>query len=358
MLCRGVRELVKVVQELRHLGVENLLPLPKIVVVGGQSAGKSSVIEAISEIKVPRSTGTCTRCPLEINLSESSNPNEPWVSKVLLVKQYTYTGKLDTSAHLSKADSKLEGATCGRPLGPWSEQKDVETFDFATIYEKDKIESVLKLAQLAILNPAQDYKKYVPENQRADGLGPIDQGVKFSPNIIRLDISGPNLPNLSFYDLPGVINVPEVASDAYLVPLVRNLVKKYIEDEDCINLLALSMTEDIANSQAFRLVNEVNACERTLGCLTKPDRMQEGDSIEEWSSIFDGKRYGLGFGYHVVKNNPDPGVDHFTARQEENLFFEATEPWATTLSTHQDRFGTVQLQAALSDRLTAQIRVR
>ena len=61
VLGRGVKELVQAVQSLRELGIENLLPLPKIVVVGGQSAGKSSLIEGISEIKVPRDAGCCTR---------------------------------------------------------------------------------------------------------------------------------------------------------------------------------------------------------------------------------------------------------------------------------------------------------
>ena len=52
----------RAVQNLRHLGVEDLvLPLPKIVVVGDQSTGKSSLIEGISEIKVPRKLGVCTR---------------------------------------------------------------------------------------------------------------------------------------------------------------------------------------------------------------------------------------------------------------------------------------------------------
>lgn len=58
MLGRGVKELVLAVQNLRNLGVEKLvLPLPKIVVVGDQSTGKSSLIEGISEIKLPRSAG-------------------------------------------------------------------------------------------------------------------------------------------------------------------------------------------------------------------------------------------------------------------------------------------------------------
>ena len=37
------------------------IDLPQIAVIGNQSAGKSSLIEAISGITLPREAGTCTR---------------------------------------------------------------------------------------------------------------------------------------------------------------------------------------------------------------------------------------------------------------------------------------------------------
>jgi hypothetical protein len=37
------------------------LDLPQIAVIGSQSAGKSSLIESISGITLPRASGTCTR---------------------------------------------------------------------------------------------------------------------------------------------------------------------------------------------------------------------------------------------------------------------------------------------------------
>ena len=62
VMGRGIKKIVATIDRLRELGIEDLVqPLPKIVVVGDQSSGKSSLIEALSEIKVPRSTGTCTR---------------------------------------------------------------------------------------------------------------------------------------------------------------------------------------------------------------------------------------------------------------------------------------------------------
>jgi vacuolar protein sorting-associated protein 1 len=51
------------------LKLRNPLDLPQIVVVGGQSAGKSSVLEAIvGKDFLPRGAGICTRRPLVLQL--------------------------------------------------------------------------------------------------------------------------------------------------------------------------------------------------------------------------------------------------------------------------------------------------
>jgi hypothetical protein len=52
--------------------------LPKIVVVGGQSSGKSSVLEAVvGRDFLPRGTGIVTRRPLELQLETAADPNAP-----------------------------------------------------------------------------------------------------------------------------------------------------------------------------------------------------------------------------------------------------------------------------------------
>ena len=60
------------------IGAENI-QLPQIVVVGNQSAGKSSVMEAIvGKDFLPRGTGIVTRCPLVLQLIRIENENSPY----------------------------------------------------------------------------------------------------------------------------------------------------------------------------------------------------------------------------------------------------------------------------------------
>lgn len=339
LISQDMRTLVKKIQDLRHLGIEdNKIALPKICVVGDQSTGKSSLIEGMSEIKVPRSAGTCTRCPMEINLSHSE-PSQPWTCNVYLSRKYMFDG-----SRKIKIPKKFQ-------LGPWIEQ-DQEDELFLTLSDKGDVQEAVKWAQLAILNPGRPPADYIPgQNAGTDGS---HYQVKFSPNVVRLDISAPDFPNLSFYDLPGVISQAEFDEERYLVALVENLVKEYISQENCIVLLALPMTDDATNSSAARIIRDVRGAKsRTLGVLTKPDRIQLGE-YTQWMEILEGDKFSLGYGYFVVRNNKDPSIEHAVAREEEAEFFDSS-PWSTELSAYHDRFGTRRLQAALSNLLLHQI---
>jgi hypothetical protein len=144
LTAQDMKALVKKIQDLRHLGIENSkIALPKICVVGDQSTGKSSLIEGMSEIKVPRSAGTCTRCPLEINLSESDS-NQPWTCKTLLCRSYMFDGQ-----------KKIRKIPKTQHLGPWIPQ-DPEEEIFGVLNHKDLVQEALECAQLAILNPQDD----------------------------------------------------------------------------------------------------------------------------------------------------------------------------------------------------------
>lgn len=69
------RALISAVDRMREILHDEKINLPEIVVVGDQSVGKSSVLEAISGIQLPRAQNICTRCPLELRI-KSTTENE------------------------------------------------------------------------------------------------------------------------------------------------------------------------------------------------------------------------------------------------------------------------------------------
>ncbi|XP_062094601.1 dynamin-related protein 4C-like [Humulus lupulus] len=69
-----IRPVLDAVDRLRNLAVmEEGIELPTIVVVGDQSSGKSSVLESLARISLPRGQGICTRVPLIMRLQNHSS---------------------------------------------------------------------------------------------------------------------------------------------------------------------------------------------------------------------------------------------------------------------------------------------
>ncbi|XP_028811045.1 interferon-induced GTP-binding protein Mx1-like isoform X2 [Denticeps clupeoides] len=67
-LDEKVRPYIDLIDSLRLIGIDEDMSLPTIAVIGDQSSGKSSVLEALSGVALPRGSGIVTRCPLELKL--------------------------------------------------------------------------------------------------------------------------------------------------------------------------------------------------------------------------------------------------------------------------------------------------
>ncbi|NXK93571.1 MX protein, partial [Formicarius rufipectus] len=76
-----IRPCIDLVDSLRALGIEKDLSLPAIAVIGDQSSGKSSVLEALSGVALPRGNGIVTRCPLELKLKRLPD-GQAWRGKI------------------------------------------------------------------------------------------------------------------------------------------------------------------------------------------------------------------------------------------------------------------------------------
>jgi len=90
---------------------------------------------------------------------------------------------------------------------------DPEVIPFGNVMNDSKlVEDRLKRAQAAILELPFHSPDHSLTRFLADGYqGPAKPPVDFSRNVVRLDVSGPDLVDVTFIDLPGVIsNAPEV----------------------------------------------------------------------------------------------------------------------------------------------------
>ncbi|KAF2172905.1 hypothetical protein M409DRAFT_62563 [Zasmidium cellare ATCC 36951] len=342
------RQLIQAIQMLEALNVDATLPsLPKFVVIGDQSAGKSSIIEAVSEITLPRSAGTCTRCPFRITTTAAKDGQE-WTCNVSLQIRYSY------NPHLRANKS-------GESFNGWSENKDTLSLPFANVTDKAQLEIILRRAQFALLNPDKNYTQFLNSNVDFNGEDSDSQTVRFSPNVISLEITAPGLPDLSFYDLPGAINTLGDENDQYLVDFVERLLKCYVREDKALILLACAANQDLETSTAFRYLRECRASYRTMGVLTKPDLIDLTPArVKYLQNLLSGNKnhHHLDNKWYVTRQLSQRELDQQTSyeagRNLEKDFFSG-EPWSTELAGYASRFGVPNLQAALSRKLVQHI---
>ncbi|KAF4074962.1 hypothetical protein AMELA_G00229220 [Ameiurus melas] len=105
-----VRPYLDLIDSLRVFGVEKDFALPAIVVIGDRSSGKSSVLEALSGVALPRGSGIVTRCPLELKMKKSRK-KDFWHGKIKykdIVRDFT--DPTDVERSIRKAQNEIAGA--------------------------------------------------------------------------------------------------------------------------------------------------------------------------------------------------------------------------------------------------------
>ncbi|KAE9397408.1 hypothetical protein BT96DRAFT_75815 [Gymnopus androsaceus JB14] len=319
-LCASRRkELLALINQLRAVGAQNDLDLPRITVIGNQSAGKSSVVEAISGITVPRDAGTCTRCPMECRLLSSTGP---WTCQISIRKEF------DSGGNRLREVSEI-------PFG-------------GTITDKSQVELALRRAQFSVLNPGVPQKDVLNASPEKLKNMATQKSMPFSKNVVCVDLEGPGLTDLTFIDLPGLIQ----NADREIVQLVESMAISHISDNTII-LVACPLTDDIENQKAFRLARQVDPHgHRSICVLTKPDMLTTGSKkvTQNWLDVLEGRRHTLMHGYYCTRQPDDDertsDITLAKAREVEELFFKQTSPWSK--STTPGRLGAENLVVALS----------
>lgn len=194
---------------------------PIICVVGDQSSGKSSIIESLFGVKLPRGQGTCTHCPIQINFWNTKEPQEfeVWLS------------------HSS---------------APSTDKETREDVCFTKLDSMDQVPDAIKSAECAMLNSDKDWIEFVSPCST-----PFHNYKRpYSNGLIRLEVPLPGFPSLTVFDLPPVVNWTENKEDGEVVTVYQRTVKHFVSQENCIVLLALAMTNRPSNCSAARVIRE------------------------------------------------------------------------------------------------------
>ncbi|KAI0696226.1 P-loop containing nucleoside triphosphate hydrolase protein [Cerioporus squamosus] len=294
---RTSQEYHDVVKRMRSHGGHTVVDIPCVVVIGNQSAGKSSLIQSITEVPVPRSDGTTTRAPFEVRMTRTAL-SVPWSAQIYIRREYDLYGN--------------------------------------------------KLLVVKEMN-----------EEELSGLASLTSHA-FSKNVICIDLAGPDLVDLSFIDLPGIIQNAENDPKGEMVTLVEGLVNTYIKS-NCLILVTISMSDDIENQKAGYLAKQADPTgSRTIGVLTKADTIPQGSlgKQQRWCDVLEGRQHATKHGYFCTRLPDDSererGITPKAARQEEAEFFDSRAPWST--SVRRDRCGTQALIEYLSQLLTQRIR--
>ncbi len=154
---------------------------------------------------------------------------------------------------------------------------------------------------------------------------------------------------MSFYDLPGVFLSPDHEDDEYIVKVVRNLTRHYIQRKGAIIMWALPMNADPENSISLGIIREAKAARRTIGIMTKADKLAP-ENEAEWLAMFRGEKQSVGHGFFATSRPPDELLEN-AGRWEELFFAREVGSWPADFDEFKDRCGVGLLGEFISQKL-------
>lgn len=259
-------------------GVEHReLTLPRIVVVGGQSSGKSSVLNSIITIDIlPVGGDIVTRTPLDIRMH-----------------------KLEAGK-----ESSVEFGTYG---------------DHGWLLDKK--------FPISTPTPADVEAKAIRDYIGLKTIEIAGRDMQISAQPIIIQIYSPHVPNLSLVDLPGLIMVActdrgqaEDAKDQ-----IEALITKYVDQPNTISLLIMQARQDLETDIGMGLVKRITRHDdsrKIIGVITKPDLMNTDTHVGKYLIGTISRNLMLSCGYYVVKNRNNKEIQTTNSAQGIELEFQ------------------------------------
>lgn len=277
-------KLLDIIDELRTIGVGSLVELPQLIVCGNQSSGKSSVLEAISRVRFPAKSNVCTRFATEVILRRSA------VSKIKI--------------------SIEPGASC---LFNIERTRHIRSFTHEDYSDGDDLPGLIEEA-----------KKHMGITE--------GENSGFSDDILKVEVSGPDKPELTLVDLPGLYTSTSQQQGKEGIAITRNLTEKYMMNARSIILAVISAKTDYHHQKVLNISERYDPeRERTLGVITQPDILEAGSEEEDsYLAFLRNEKTHLQLGWHALKNRSfqTRDVSDSDRDQQEKDFFNKGR-WST-----------------------------
>ncbi|KAF9577717.1 hypothetical protein BGW38_006893, partial [Lunasporangiospora selenospora] len=268
------------ISKIQAYGLTHKLSIPTMAIIGDQSSGKSSVLEAITKLSFPRNKGMCTR----------------FATQVTLRRDHTLQGDV--------VSARIEG----KP-------------DFNE--------------RFIIVKPPATFQSVIEE---AVALLCTD-GRPISEEVLEITVSGPTHPPLIIVDLPGFVRITLDNEAPDLPDTIRRINQKYIQNPRTIILAVVNAENDVNTSAALAEANQNDpGGERTIPIVTKIDRIENGLHTD-WVEVLNNRRKFMRLGYLTMRNaafEEKSSMSWDQAREEEDKVF-SSELWSGVDSSRKGR---------------------
>ncbi|KAL2284662.1 hypothetical protein FJTKL_08756 [Diaporthe vaccinii] len=259
------RGLLELIDKLQFAQLDNV-KLPQICVVGDQSAGKSSVLEAITGTPFPRDAGACTRFATEIRLRRAP----------------------ETSLNVSIIPDKNRDLKAQEALRSFGGNVD----------HNMNFEQLMRYA--------------------VDLIAPKNIPGRFAArDILVVEKRGPDMPLLTLVDLPGLVRNANNDQSLDDIKTIETLCERYMKSSRTIILAVVGGNSDYVQAPILTKARQYDPTgSRTIGVLTKPDLTESIGLEDKFIDLINNKDKANYFqlGWYVLLN-PGPR--------------EAGQPWPT-----------------------------